>query len=227
MSYESYRARLRANGGSIAGATKLSTKHSLTQQIINSPSRADVYLNLDNSVKHMCIPSDIETYESRKFLFLPDTKIYKGDYISYDNFIYLVISHNTNDMSPQATARLCNYDFPIRSEVVKTGEIAGYHLNGKPISKTQTIYHTKPCVMTSKIYSSGENSSIPLPDGAMTIYLPFVVDDPLPELNQKITYRQSQYKVTDLIFQNVFKFDNVEKGYVEIRLQRESNTNAT
>lgn len=227
MSYESYRARLRANGGSIKGASDLVSKHSLTQQILNSPSRADVYLNLDNTVKHVCIPTNVDTYETRKFLFLPDTKIYKGDYINYDSFIYLVISENRSSIDPQATARLCNYDFPLREETIKTGEIAGYHPNGKPIPKTKTIYHTKPCVMTSKIYSSAENSSIPLPDGAMTIYLPFVVDDHLPELNQKITYRQSQYKVTDLIFQNVFKFDNVEKGYVEIRLQRESNTNAT
>lgn len=227
MSYESYRARLRANGGSIKGASDLSSRYSLTQQILHSPSRADVYLNLNNNIKHVCIPTNVDTYEIRKFLFLPDTKIYKGDYISYDNFIYLVMSDNRSSIDPQATARLCNYDFPLREETIKTGDIVGRLPNGKPIYKEKTIYHTKPCVMTSKIYSSAENSSIPLPDGAMTIYLPFVVDDPLPELNQKITYRQSQYKVTDLIFQNVFKFDNVEKGYVEIRLQRESNTNAT
>lgn len=226
MSYESYRERMRANGGNIVDSTKLTTKRSQLKEITTSPLRADVYLNLDETNRYMCIPRDINTYEIRKFLFTPDTKIYKGDYIGFDGFTYLVIGANTSDTHPLATAQLCNFSIPVKTETIydKT-QVIGKESNGRPIYKSETVTITKPCVMTAKIYSTADNSSVPLPDGSMSVLLPYVINDPLPELNQKITYEQSQYKVTDLIYQNVVYFGDVKKGYVEIRLQREANTN--
>lgn len=228
MSYESYRERLKANGGNVVDSTKLTTKRSQVKEITTSPLRADVYLNLDEADRHMCIPRDVNTYEIRKFLFTPDTKIYKGDYIGFDGFTYLVIGANTSDTHPLATAQLCNFNIPVKTETVvnySINSIVERESNGRPIYPSQTITTTKPCVMTAKIYSTADNSSVPLPDGSMSVLLPYIANDPLPELNQKITYEQSQYKVTDLIYQNVVSFGEVKKGYVEIRLQREANTN--
>ena len=226
LNYNSYRERMRAKGGNIVESTKLTTKRSQLKEISNSPLRADVYLNLNEANRYMCIPRDIETYEIRKFLFTPDTKIYKGDYIGFDGFTYLVTSANTSDIHPLVTAQLCNFSIPVKTETIydKT-RIIGRESNGRPIYPSETTTTSKPCVMTAKIYSTADNSSVPLPDGSMSVLLPYVNNEPLPELNQIITYEQSQYEVTDLIYQNVVYFGDIKKGYVEIRLQRGSNTN--
>lgn len=222
MSLASYRKRVLSQGGNVAEATQYETKRLQIEYILSSPSRSDVHINMDEVNSYPCIVSDIDTFNIRRFLFLPDMKVYMGDYISHDGFLYLAIGQTTDDKFPQLICRLCNFDFPIKSEEIKT--IIDHEANGKPIYKTTTIHIIKPCVMTSKIYSIADNSSMPLPEGAMTIYLPFIENEPLPEINQTITVRQAEYKVTDLIYEKVIKFDGaIEKGYLEVRLQRVMN----
>lgn len=225
MSIESYLARLNVQGGSIQGANSRVTKLTARQSIRLSPSRKDVHLNMNIDIAYPCLPSDINTFEIRRFLFEPDTPIYKGDYIQYEGFTYLITSHTTDDLYPQAIGEVCKYSFPLKTEETKT--IVGKLENGRPKYEIERKEIVIPAVLTSKPYSTADNSSLPLPDGSAVIYFPYKQGDKLPELNFKITHKHSQYKITDWTYDNVERYEDIEyeKGYIEIRLQREANTN--
>lgn len=225
MSLESYKARLKSEGGSIQGSSSRLTKLTARQSIRLSPSRKDVHLNMDIETPYPCLPSDIDTFETRRFLFEPDTPIYKGDYIQYEGHTYLITSHTIDDLYPQAIGEVCKYSFPLKVEETKT--VIGKLENGRPKYEIQKKEITIPAVLTSKPYSTSDNDSIPLPDGSALIYFPYKEGDKIPELNFKITHKHAQYKITDWTYDNVEKYEELdfEKGYIEIRLQREANTN--
>lgn len=223
MSLESYRKRVLSEGKNIQEATVFETKKQQVDYILDSPSRKDVIINMDERNILPSIPSDIDTFEIRRFLFMPDMKVYMGDYICHDGFVYLAMNQTTDKIFPQVIARNCNFDFPIgiREDSVQIGTKP----NGEPIMKTKITHMVKPCVMTSKIYDIVSNSQVNLPAGSMSVYLPYVEGEQLPVLNQSIDYKHAQYKVTDLIFEKVILFNGVcEKGYIEVRLQRVMNT---
>ena len=219
MSIESYLARLNVQGGSIQGASDRNTKLTIERMINDSQSRSTVGLHSKDNL-HFSIVSDIDTYERRRFLFHPDTKTYKGDYIFHDNFTYLITEHTIDDKMPQSIAMVCNYDFPVRTENNESEIIVGYEANGLPIYKTQKLTHTIPCAVTAKIYSQVDNSILPMPDGAITAYLPYRPDEPSPERDQEVVIHDAQYYVADIIKTNILKFSGIDKGYLELRLQR-------
>lgn len=219
MSVESYLARLNVGGGSIQGAADRNTKLTIERLINNSQSRSTVGLHSKDNL-HYSIVSDIDTYEKRRFLFHPDTKTYKGDYIFHDNFTYLITEHTIDDKMPQSIALLCNYDFPVKDENYETDIIVGYQANGMPIWKTNKITNTVSCAITSKIYSQVDNAILAIPDGALIGYLPYRPNEPMPELDQEVLIYDAQYYVSDIIKTNILKFNGIEKGYLELRLQR-------
>lgn len=223
MSIESYRKRVLSEGKNIQEATIFETKKQQVDFILNSPSRKNVVINMDERNVLPSIPSDIDTFDIRRFLFMPDMKVYMGDYICYDGFVYLAMNQTTDTMFPQAIGRNCNFDFPIdiREEKVRIDTKP----NGEPIWETNIVQMVKPCVMTSKIYDIVSNSQVNLPAGSMVVYLPFVEGEKLPAINQQIDTDYAQYKVTDMNFEKVILFDGIcKKGYVEVRLQRVMNT---
>lgn len=218
MSLDSYFARLKVEGGSIQGASNRVTKISQIEMINNSPSRSTVGLHSKDNIQYSIV-SDIDTYERRRFLFHPDVKTYKGDYIYHDDFTYLVVEHTTDGKFPQSIAMVCNYDFPVRTEEDHK-EIIGKRDNGSPIYKTTKLTHTIPCVATSKIYSQLSNDILNLPNGAMVVYLPYRPDEPMPERDQEVLIHNSQYYVADITETKVLPFNGIKKGYLELRLQR-------
>lgn len=224
MSLSSYRARVLSTGKSIRESTEFETKMSQISYIMDSPSRRDVIINMDELNPLPAIVSDIDTFNYRKFLFCPDMKLYQGDYICHDGFVYLATDQTTDPMFPQLFGRLCNFDFPI--EIGEVEEKIGEKPNGEPIMKKHTTYMIKPCVMSAKIYDSLGNAQVILPEGSMTVYLPFVEGEALPRQNQVINVEEAQYKVTELSYEEVLLFEgSFRKGYIQVRLQRVLNTN--
>jgi hypothetical protein len=223
MSLASYRKRVLSTGKNIKEGTLYETKMNQFSYILDSPSRSDVIINMDEVNPLPSIVSDIDTFEYRKFLFCPDLKLYIGDYICHDNFVYLAIKQTTDSAFPQLYGQLCNFDFPLEQRIKETQ--IGTKPNGEPIMKKEITYLTKPCVMTTNIYSTFGNSQIVLPEGSMMIYLPYAEHEPIPQLNQVIDTENAQYKVADLSYQKVIQFGSKRKGYIEIRLQRVMNTN--
>lgn len=219
MSLASYKARVQNDGGSIQGASSKITRKAQIALINNSPSRSTVGLHSKENLQHALV-SDIDTYEKRRFLFHPDIKTYKGDYIYHDEFIYLVTQHTIDNNFPQSIALLCNYDFPVKVEELETQEIIGHRPNGRPIYKTQPYTHTIPSAVTSKFYSAVENAVFSLPEGVIYAYLPYRPDEPSPELDQQVIVYDQQYFVADIIKTNILNFNGIDKGYIEVRLQR-------
>lgn len=223
MSLTSYRKRVMSSGKNIKEATMFETKMNQISYVMDSPSRSEVIINMDEVNPLPSIVSDVDTFKYRKFLFCPDLKVYMGDYICHDNFIYLAVDQTTDQAFPQLYGQLCNFDFPLEQRIVENK--IGEKPNHEPIIKKEITYLTKPCVMTTNIYSSFGNSQIVLPEGSMMIYLPFVENEPIPKLNQVIDTENAQYKVADLSYQKVIAFGSKRRGYIEVRLQRVMNTN--
>ena len=218
MSLASYRKRVLSNGVTIAQASSMDTKIQQVDYILNSPSRSDVLVNMDESVSYPCIVSDTKTFQLRRFLFMPDTKVYMGDYICHDGFIYLVTDQTTDTIFPQCFAQVCNFDYPIKTVTSKV--LIGKKTDGSPNYKTETTTITKPAVLTENNYTVIDDNPIPLPDSTTRILLPYLPDEIPLEVNKIIKDRESQYKIVDHLYGKIFKFCGVEKGCLEIKLDR-------
>lgn len=213
MSYESYRARLNVYGGNIQNSTKKASKQSQKKMILNSPIRKFVKIN-DSEELYPCLPSDVDTFLIREFLFLPEFVMNRGDFIHYDNYTYLITEHNTSDITPVANAELCNDIFTLTFEGTKI--IVGYNDFGQPIyDYTNPITYNVPCVLSTKIYSTVDNSPIPLPDGSIMIKMPYKIGQ-IPPINYIFTYHNDPYKVATIDYDNVIN----GIGFIEMRLQR-------
>lgn len=224
MSLASYRARVLSSGKNLQESVMFDTKMGQIDYILNSPSRRDVIINMDEVNKIPAVVSDMDTFKLRRFLFMPDMQIFMGDYICHDGFVYLATDQTTDEAFPQLIAQECNFDFPLEEKITKIK--IKEKPNGEPIYETIITYLVKPCVMTSNIYSTFGNSQVVLPEGSMMIYLPYAKHDPLPKINQIINTENAQYKVADLSFQHVHMFNGTNRrGYIEVRLQRVLNTN--
>lgn len=212
--YDAYRARVGASGASMQDAVKNTTKRQAINYIMSSPTLSYVRLNDDVDLTPV-VESDKETFQKRIYLFLPDTVINVGDYIHQsNNAIYLATDQDKDDIYPQLIGELCNEFFELVTEATKV--IIGYNDFNRPIYRNvgaQT--YLIPCVLTSKIYSTIDNSAIPLPEGSLMIRMSY---DPLkiPPINYVFTYRGSPYKVNTISYENVVK----EVGFVEMRLER-------
>lgn len=214
--YSSYIARMKSQGETQADSTKKVTRRNQIDLIHNSPSRSDVILNNEENTRP-AIVSDTETFNKRRFLFLPDTEIEVGFYIQHDGITYLSTDRTTDPIYPQLFGEACNEIFPVFKEkvLIDTGKT---DVTGAPIYEQIDIYDDIPCVLESKVYSALSNSPIPLPTGALIVKVPYSAE--LPELvpiNYTYTLRDAKYQVTELKYQ--FVLDEV--GYVEIHLQRE------
>lgn len=222
MSFNSYKARLQSLGNNKQTSERAITKISAKNKILNSPSLSKVYLE-----KQLvdCIVSDKTNYEIRTFLFLPDTEIYKGNYIEHQEQTYITIDHTLDDIYPQSFSYLCNFNFPIKTEEIKT--IVGYTEQGRPKYDTQKNVITKPCAFSNKEFSNIKNESVSLPNGNAIVYIQYSTNpEENPKINQEIKFREYKYKITDIRYDNILLFKGEEKGYLEIRLQREANSNA-
>lgn len=221
MSLASYRKRVLSQGRTIAEAVSFDTKMLQVDYILNSPSRSDVLVNMDETISYPCIVSDTKTFQVRRFLFMPDMKVYIGDYICHDGFIYLVLDQTTDSKFPQCFAQVCNFDYPIRTITNKV--VIDYESNGRPIYETTTTTITIPSVLTENNYTVIDDNAIPLPDSTTRIYLPYDKEY-IPEINKIIKDRHAQYKEVDYLYGKVFKFCGVERGCLEIKLDRVQNT---
>jgi len=223
MSLASYRKRVLSAGTNMAEIMSTDTKASQVAYILDSPARRDVFLNMNESVKVPTIPADVDTYKRRRFLFLPDSCVYIGDYICHDGFTYIAVDMITHKEMPQLIGQLCNFDFPILAGIEET-EI-DKKPNGEPIVAKKPKFLMKPSAITTKDYSVINNGKLNLPEGSMTAYLPYVEGEAIPAINQIVPRDTGEYKITDILTDGIVLFgDGKKRGYWEVRLQRVVNT---
>jgi len=219
MSLASYRARVLSQGKNIQEATANDTKRLQVEYILNSPSRSDVYVNMDETISLPCIVSDTKTFQLRRFLFMPDMKVYMGDYICHDGFIYLVIDQTTDSKFPQCFAQVCNFDYPIKT--IEDEIIVGRYPTGEPIYDYITTTITIPSVLTENNYTVIDDNPIPLPDSTSKIYIPYKADEEQGlDVNREIVDRHARFKIVDFEYGKVFPFCGKERGCLEIKLDR-------
>lgn len=215
MSYfDAYKARVNSSGASMRDAIQNHTKREAVNNIMSSPTLSYVRLNY-NVDSTPVIVSDKEMFHKRTYLFLPDAIVNVGDYIHQnDSTTYLAVDQKKDDIYPQLVGELCNEIFLLITEGARV--IVGYDDFKRPIYRVVGAKMLNiPCVMTTKVPSMIDNSAIPLPEGAMIIKIPYVVDQ-IPPINYVFKYKDGlSYKVTNITYENVI--NNV--GYVEIRLQ--------
>lgn len=143
-----------------------------------------------------------------------------GNMIVMDNNTWLVTTFpEDNKIYRKAEIELCNTRFPIKTEQKKI--IVGKNPNGSPIYDYETIITTIPCVFKENNYTIINNSSVPLPESNVIIYIPYNKSDELPKRNSAISIRDNQYSIMDYIYKKVIEFnDGIERGCLEIKLQR-------
>lgn len=214
--YNAYRARVFGDGATLRESVQESTKRQMVNYILDSPSLSYVSLNLNELIPTPCIVSNIRTYFERRFLFLPDSNINTGDYITTDeDLTYLATNRNYNKLQPELIGELCNEDFPISTTTQRV--ITGYNATNRPIYKDTVVEIKKPAVVSGKIYSQANNSPIPLADGTKIVKIPYSMNEnEIPKINTIVKVDGLDYKITTITRDYVIN----NKGYLEIQIQR-------
>ncbi|MGG0667662.1 hypothetical protein ABE073_03945 [Lederbergia citrisecunda] len=231
--YSAFRNRVKAGGETHLDGFRNATKRQIRAYIQNSPTRSEVELlqleeqsdktyTLIPAETKIAIVSDKETFYKRTILFLPDEDVQMGSYVKYDNKTYLVTNISDVNGYPQSFVEYCNQSIKVKGEKTEilTGEKDIY---GKPKKITVQPEFYIPCVSTSKIYSVLDNSQMPLPEGAIMIYLPYHKEIDIP-VNYEFQIHGDNYQVTTVNKINVLTDENgFVYGYLEIRGQRRQN----
>lgn len=214
MSFEAYKKRMGALGANRQEMTDNVTKINQHNMLINSPSKREVKVN-DEDAMRPCLVSDVETFYKRRFLFLPETEVRLGDYIYYENKIYLTTDKKTGDIYPESFADFCDKVIEVSLGKIRidTGEV---DYQGRPVYKEEEIIEDVPANTSTKVYSALSNQPISLPTGAIIIKIPYKEEYDIP-LNHVIELDKKEYRVMDRLY-NVL---TPEEGIIELHAQRE------
>lgn len=231
--FEAFRGRVQADGIDHREGFRNATKRQIHNYIKNSPTRVSVEhlelveqddktWTLETTEVKDAIVSDKETFYKRTILFPPDEGVKLGSYMQYDNKVYLATGISDVDGYPQSFVEFCNQIIKVKGE--KTEILTGKKdALGRPEKKIVQSEYNIPCVATSKIYSVLDNSQIPLPEGAIMIYIPYHEKIDIP-INYEFHIHGDTYQVTTVNKINVLTDENGMKyGYLEIRGQRDVN----
>ena len=210
--YDFYRKRLNPKDVEIHNIHSNSLVNSVRVKFFNSPTLNMVKRNDEEELVH-AIVSDDDRFGKRRFLFEPETETTVGDYIHYDGYTYLIMDKTTDQAYPQMFGMVCNIDYPfITRERIKVGtnEI------GNPIYKDKTTINYIKAIASSQAYSSLSNDPVPLPEGAMYIFMPYDKDREI-EINEKYKDDYGEYKVTQVTTDMIVNGE----GVLKVHLQKE------
>lgn len=212
--YDFYKKRMKSLGADRQEMTNKVTKITQHNMIINSPSKREVKVN-DEDTMRPCLVSDVETFYKRRFLFLPDELVQLGDYIYYENKIYLTTDKKTGDIYPESFADYCDKIIQISLGKIKidTGKV---DFQGRPIYKEEDIVEDVPAHTTTKIYSALSNQPISLPTGAVIVKIPYKKEFKIP-LNYVVEVDKKEYRVMDIVYNTL----SDSEGIIELHAQRE------
>jgi hypothetical protein len=231
--YQAYVDRVTSNGinNSFQEDMSSSSKRQAYENLLTSPTltsvdemelveQSDKTYELKLKESKPSIVSDIDSFYKRVVLFPPDDGVRLGTYISHQGKTFLTTKIKGNEIYPEAEIEFCNYELLIKgkSEKIYVGEDV---FNKPEYEYITTPDYTLPCVATSKIYSTLDNSQIPLPVGALYLYIPYHEEIDIP-VNLKFMVHGNQYTATTVEKIGLIKDKNGEwHGCLEIRGQRE------
>lgn len=230
--FSAFYGRMNASGIDRRDSFMNSTKRQVETYIMNSLSRrtvdemelveqANKTFKLMHKEAKYTIVSDKDTFYKRTILFRPDEDTQLGSYLQYDNKTYLTTNISDVDGYPQAFVEFCNFELLIKVEKIRV-EVGKDNL-GRPIYDYIGEDYTIPSVATSKIYSTLDNSQMPLPVGALYVYIPYHEKIDVP-VNSEFDMYGDTFQVTTVSKVNLLKDENGKLyGYLEIRGQRKDD----
>lgn len=197
MNYRTkYIQRLNNDGHNSRDAYHNKSKIIAKQQILNSPNRYDVYLNLDKTVTHFCITKDKDTYKKRKFVFVPDTKVDLGHYVTQGELTYLLTTRDTNEITPQFLGEFCSAEFPVKYADEK--KFLGYDDLDRPVYEIIPGEVTRlPCVPKMNDASTAiadVNEPVNLLANQVMVVIPYT-KAPSIELNEQFDLYNETYRI--------------------------------
>lgn len=231
--YQAYISRVKPDGITFSDDTRNSTKRQAFESIMSSSTlslvdemvlveQLDKTYKLELKETKPSIVSDIDSFYKRRILFTPDTNIRLGSYIEHRDKMYLLTKVNDDDIYPDAEMEFCNYEFLIKGKEDKI-QIGMNEFNKPKYEYFTQPDFTIPCVATSKQYSALDNSQMPLPTGAVYVYIPYHEKVIVP-VNYEFNIHGDNYKVSSSSKINVLKDQwGNSQGYIEIRGQRRQN----
>lgn len=227
--FQTYIDRVNPDGITFQNSVSDSTKRQVYEYMMNSPSlvstdvmeieeQSDKTYKLVLKESKPSIVSDVDSFYKRTILFAPDSEVKLGTYMNYKDDTYLITKTKGNEIYPQVDIQFCNFDFLIEVEKVRI-EVRK-DPQGRPVYDYIGTDYYIPSVATSKIYSTLDNSQIPLPVGALYVYVPYHEKIDIP-VNVEFEMHGDTYQATTVSKVNLLKDENGKLyGYLEIRGQR-------
>lgn len=213
--FEKYKAVNTPYGNTLADHTITASKESALRSFVSSPTLKQVEIN---DVEQNSIVSIYQRdYFDRTFLLEPNSQYADlGNYIKFNNYTYLVMKSNDDDIYPTLYGKLCNEDFKVPIKKIKK-KIVDHRGNAKYIDEIE--YITVPIVADVKGYSISDNAVLPLTEGRVIIYLQYKQEyvDKI-QLNYEFELFNDAYKISDIQLENIVN----NKGYITLSAQKVS-----
>jgi hypothetical protein len=182
------------------------TKQSFVKMFIGNPNYR--VLTIDG-VQYETLYSQGKVSNEKSLLFTPNTKIDIGSVVLINNNNYLIMdfqSEGINEIYPNATLKLCNSTYPIKSGKTKTLKLDS---NGNPVLDkfdnpvyiyTEGANINIPCIVESSIIAADENKQLPLPQGQLRVTMSYRDDI---KVNDTFSMYSNSYKIRNIDYTKV------------------------
>lgn len=197
--WDIYNERLIINGSTQRERNINRLKQNISDKAPSNPSFKQIKLNDEDT--HLVINSGTKPYY-KEFQALQNQSIYMGDYVTWNNSVWIVYETDTDDeIYIDGTLRICNYKLHWQNE------------SGKIISRYAHV-------LNASSYNNGEseNKTLTLQSNQFMVYLPY--DDETMSLddNKRIhmsrnVLRCKPYEITRI---DDISYDFTDKGLINL-----------
>jgi hypothetical protein len=195
------------------------TKQEFVKKFIGNPNYKVITIN---GTQYETLYSQGKTSSEKSLLFTPNTKIDIGSVVELNSHSYLImdfLGEGINEVYPNATLKLCNSTYPIKSnktKVLKTDS------QGKPVLDkfgdpvyiyTDGATVNLPCIVESSIIAADENKQLPIPQGQLRVTLSYRDD---VKVNDTFSMYNNTYKIRGIDYTKVIN----GKGIITLAVEQ-------
>jgi hypothetical protein len=182
------------------------TKQEFVKKFIGNPNYKVITIN---GTQYETLYSQGKTSNEKSLLFVPNTKIDIGSSVELNGNSYLIMDfqgEGINEIYPNATLKLCNSTYPIKStrtRVLKKDSEGKTVLDkfGDPVYVyTDGATTSLPCIVESSIIAADENKQLPLPQGQLRVTLSYRED---VKVNDTFSMYNNTYKIRGIDYTKV------------------------
>jgi len=197
--WDIYNERLTINGSNQRERNINRLKQSISSKAPSNPSYKQIELNGEDT--HLVINSGTKPYY-KEFQALPNQTIHMGDYVNWNNNVWIVYESDTDDeVYVDGIIRICNYKLHWQNE---SGEIISRYAH----------------VLNASAYNNGEkeNKTLTLQSNQFMVYLPYDNETMLLDDNKRIHMSKNirkckPYEITRI---DDISYDFTDKGLINL-----------